>query len=220
MRYYSDPTLTINQANNMTPDVTWTFQTADSGSIVYSDSDKWFVKVQDPNHMLGNQKVFKDQSGRPSIPIGTLVIKEVKAPNGWQLNNEEKVIHYTWDSALNTVIADVDEFWNTDNKLNDLSLDSKEVPSEPDVGSLQIAKWDKDLGDGYTKQGGGRIGGNGTVGTKFALINRTGGSIEYTKNGRLQKCETHSRLARVRNSFKCFHLFKKTSARIKISLSF
>ena len=77
MKYYSGTSATGNPAR------TWTLVT-DSDGYAYLGTK--YLKS-------GSSPLFTNKSGSPILPLGTVVIRETKAPTGYKLSTQERTLH-------------------------------------------------------------------------------------------------------------------------------
>lgn len=112
---------------NADPKYSWIFATDKNGEIRFNDSCK-----------ISGDALTKDINGAYALPLGTITIKEIKAPKGYLLNDETKIIHITMDEN-GRVSADT-AIWNAQTKADDLSIISKEKAIR---GDLELKKTDE-----------------------------------------------------------------------------
>ena len=77
MKYYSGTSATGNPAR------TWTLVTNSDG---YAYLGTKYLKS-------GSSPLFTNKSGSPILPLGTVVIRETKAPTGYKLSTQERTLH-------------------------------------------------------------------------------------------------------------------------------
>lgn len=65
--------------------------------LLQSDEDG--TCPMDAEHKLEGDEFYKDSDGQIVLPLGTVVITEVKAPKGYLVNDEKTVIHLTDESG-------------------------------------------------------------------------------------------------------------------------
>ncbi|MBS6521053.1 MAG: hypothetical protein KH359_10540 [Clostridiales bacterium] len=71
---------------------TWVFETDEDG---YCDLSE--------NYLLGGDEFYRDPTGIPTIPLGTVTIQETKAPEGYLINNEVYVVQITSSGTADNV---------------------------------------------------------------------------------------------------------------------
>ncbi len=109
------------------PKYSWTFATDKNGEIRFEESYK-----------ISGDALTKNANGAYAVPLGTIAIKETKAPKGYLLNDETKIIHITMDENGN-VNADT-AIWNVQTMSNDLGVISRENVIR---GDLELKKTDE-----------------------------------------------------------------------------
>ena len=119
--YESDPA-----ADGITARKSWILRTDDKGRLLLSDEAK-----------VSGDEFFRNSSGEITLPLGTAVIRETKAPEGYLLNDEVFVRQITpsGDGATDTLYQ------------------TPEVPEQVIRGDLQIVKFlgsEDDEGDQKT----------------------------------------------------------------------
>lgn len=107
--YESDPA-----ADRITARKSWILRTDDKGRLLLSDEAK-----------VSGDEFFRNSSGEITLPLGTAVIRETKAPEGYLLNDEVLVRQITpsGDGATDTLYQ------------------TPEVPEQVIRGDLQIVKF-------------------------------------------------------------------------------
>lgn len=107
--YESDPA-----ADGITARKSWILRTDDKGRLLLSDEAK-----------VSGDEFFRNSSGEITLPLGTAVIRETKAPEGYLLNDEVFVRQITpsGDGATDTLYQ------------------TPEVPEQVIRGDLQIVKF-------------------------------------------------------------------------------
>ena len=107
--YESDPA-----ADGITARKSWILRTDDKGRLLLSDEAK-----------VSGDEFFRNSSGEITLPLGTAVIRETKAPEGYLLNGEVLVRQITpsGDGATDTLYQ------------------TPEVPEQVIRGDLQIVKF-------------------------------------------------------------------------------
>ncbi len=99
---------------------TWTFKTDKDGKIDFSKADKYLVS---------GDELFKNENGEFVFPIGSIVIKETAAAEGYLINDDVHTIQITEED-----------------------LETIQVPETPIMGGVRINKIDSETGE-YVSQG-------------------------------------------------------------------
>lgn len=92
-RYYDGQYATTAEAEaSGAPVKTWVFRTNDRGQIQYHSS-----------YLVSGDAFFTNSNGRPTLPVGTLLIQETKAPEGYLIDPTVYVRNITPDGTLEAV---------------------------------------------------------------------------------------------------------------------
>ena len=102
-----------------TPERTWVLKTDEDG----------FTYLQD-NYKVSGDEFYYNSTNLPTIPIGTVTVRETKAPEGYKLNDETFIVKVISEGS--------DEFLST--------YQEPIVPEQVIKGKIRIAKKDKDTG--------------------------------------------------------------------------
>lgn len=102
-----------------TPERTWVLKTDENG----------FTYLQD-NYKVSGDEFYYNSTNLPTIPIGTVTLRETKAPEGYKLNDETFIVKVISEGS--------DEFLST--------YQEPIVPEQVIKGKIRIAKKDKDTG--------------------------------------------------------------------------
>lgn len=102
-----------------TPERTWVLKTDEGG----------FTYLQD-NYKVSGDEFYYNSTNLPIIPIGTVTLRETKAPEGYKLNDETFIVKVISEGS--------DEFLST--------YQEPIVPEQVIKGKIRIAKKDKDTG--------------------------------------------------------------------------
>ena len=102
-----------------TPERTWVLKTNEDG----------FTYLQD-NYKVSGDEFYYNSTNLPTIPIGTVTLRETKAPEGYKLNDETFIVKVISEGS--------DEFLST--------YQEPIVPEQVIKGKIRIAKKDKDTG--------------------------------------------------------------------------
>lgn len=136
---------------------TWYLETDEDG---YCKLDEAFLapdKVSDP--------FFMDHDGTPTLPLGTLTFKEIKAPEGYNL---EEIYDYDANGNLVPVENGIYVRQVTGDQSGDIDVDTFNMPIVPNYvnrGGISIEKRDLET-NALTPQGGASLDG-----TQFAIVN-------------------------------------------------
>lgn len=81
VRHYQERFFTQAEAGSFTPTRTWRFLTDDAGCISF-----------DRAHFAGGDGLYTNSTDEICLPLGTLTIRETKAPEGYRLDNDIHVV--------------------------------------------------------------------------------------------------------------------------------
>lgn len=128
---------------------TWNFVTDANGKI----SGQNPVKAEG----MTNSAFYKDKDGKIAYPLGTYVIREVKASEGYLVNNEKVVGHVTEDGTDNLHVKTYNEKLKGDETII--------------RGGVKLAKIDHELDEAYSQ-------GDATLkGAEFTVYNQSKQSV-------------------------------------------
>jgi len=127
IKYYDVQNGTEDSLKNETPVRTWVLATKENGYMALSPSYK----------VSGDDFYIDSLTNTAGIPIGTILIQETKAPEGYQLNNTVYVVHFNPDTNGN-VKRDVPSAIYA---LND-AADQVKASESPTRGGLNFQKTD------------------------------------------------------------------------------
>lgn len=99
---YYDGDYELENLKDVTPTASWVLKTDEDGEIDLRNEDCF----------VSGDALFRDGNGDPTIPVGTVTIQEIKAPVGYQLDPNVKLIHITGNSKDNTKTFDAIKFSN------------------------------------------------------------------------------------------------------------
>ena len=100
---------------------------------------------------------YRDNDNKICYPLGTYVIREVKAPEGYLVNNEKLVVHVTEDGTDNLHVRTYNESIKGDDTIK--------------RGGVKLAKIDNDLDEAYAQ-------GDATLqGAEFTIYNQSVNSV-------------------------------------------
>ncbi|MBO6158230.1 MAG: VaFE repeat-containing surface-anchored protein [Firmicutes bacterium] len=119
-----------NQTAYSDPLRSWVFETDARGRISL---------IRAADFLVSGDPFYYDDIGAVSFPIGCITIQEIKAPEGYAINQETITVHFTLQ-ADGTVRSDLGK-WNTTNQVEDLSVFSEE---QIILGGVKLEKWDKE----------------------------------------------------------------------------
>ena len=116
--YYDGQYSTVEDAKaSGDPTRSWTFATDNDGVILLSFAE---------DYLVSGDPLYYDANGYTTLPLGTVLIQETKAPTGYNLNDEIFIRQITTDGTLESV--------NTYN--------TPEVPDQVRRGDLEFSKRD------------------------------------------------------------------------------
>lgn len=115
VKYYDGQYSTVEEAEaSGAPMRTWVVSTTDSGRAALDD-----------NHLVSGDPLFKTSAGTPTVPLGTIVIQETKAPTGYLLNDETFIRQVTEEGLTGET---------------PIAYNAPEVPEQVMRGGISITK--------------------------------------------------------------------------------
>lgn len=149
-KYYDGQYNTAAQAESTgTLKATWYLVTDANGKI----------SGQNPVTASGytSSAFYRDKAGKICYPLGTYVICEVRAPEGYLVNNEKLVVHVTEDGTDNLHVKTYNESIKGDDTIK--------------RGGVKLVKIDNDLDEAYAQ-------GDATLqGAEFTIYNQSVNSV-------------------------------------------
>ena len=104
-----------------------------------------------------NSPFYKDKDGKICYPLGTYVIREVEAPEGYLVNSEKLICHVTEDGTDNLHVKTYNEKIKGDDTIK--------------RGGVKLAKIDNDLDENYAQ-------GDATLkGAEFTIYNQSAETV-------------------------------------------
>ena len=140
---------TVKKASSNSPLRTWHFVADANGKI----------NGQNPTFADGftNDALYKDKDGKTCYPLGTYLIQEVKAPEGYLVNDEILVVEITEDGTDNLHVKTYNEKIKGDDTIK--------------RGGVKLAKIDNDLDEAYAQ-------GDATLkGAEFTIYNQSAETV-------------------------------------------
>ena len=137
---------------------TWVFKTDGNGRIITRDKYK-----------VRGDALYKDPNGQDMIPLGTLLVKEIKAPTGYKINSTTYSGRIIEDNGVAKVEMP---------KLLGIGQNGFELNEDIIKGSLKLTKKDSNYNNVAT-------GDSKLEGTEFNLINKSKNEVFY--NGKMIK---------------------------------
>lgn len=77
VKFYGGLYDSVEALEGQTPKRSWIFKTNENGIALFSQ-----------NYLVSGDEFYRDSSGNITLPLGTVTIQEVKAPEGYNLNDE------------------------------------------------------------------------------------------------------------------------------------
>ena len=154
IKYYGGFHDTDPALDGMKPIRSWVLKTNDKGITYLSDKN-----------LVSGDELFVNSTGAPCLPLGTVTVQEVKAPEGYELNDELFIRKITSEGDAEAV--------HTFN-----------IPSAPEQvyrGGVQIQKWDKELDKSEAiggKDHGDNEEGTTLAGIEFTIYNKSENAVE------------------------------------------
>ena len=127
-------------------------------SWVLKTDEDGYADIRDPAYVISGDELWHSASGEVSLPLGTVVIYESKAPAGYKLNNTHYMVNITEDGQSSSVVR---------------TYNAPEIPEQPYMGGVTVRKADAEQ---ETEQGDATF-----AGAIFGLINENSQSV--TING-------------------------------------
>jgi len=122
----------------------WTVRTDEDG---YAD-------LRDPSSVVSGDALWYSAAGEVSLPLGSVVIYESKAPAGYKLNNTHYIVNITEDGQSSAVVR---------------TYNAPEIPESPDLGRVTVQKIDAEQ---TAEQGDATL-----AGAMFGLVNENSQSV-------------------------------------------
>lgn len=155
-----------------TPTRKWVLRTDDAGYVALRNGADSFASKKDGSvpYKVSGDAFYLSSDGEIHLPLGTLVIKEVKAPAGYNISDKIFIEQYKPSAD-----GGIDLFYplGTDDFTDGNTWASSD---EVQKGGITFEK--RDLETGLTKP----LGAGSLDGTRFELYNRTGKTV--TVNGK------------------------------------
>ena len=127
-----------------TPARTWVLRTGEDGTATLDDA-----------HLVSGDELYRDSKGRPTIPLGTVVVTETKAPEGYLLTDgSPHTVSVTAEGTAEAVSTYV----------------APEVPDDVIRGGMSLQKRDLEL-DGTTPQG------DASLDATYTIYNRSAAAV-------------------------------------------
>ena len=88
-------------ASSKTPTRKWVLRTDDAGYVALRNGADSFISKKDGSvaYKVSGDDFYLDDLGIIELPLGTLVIKEVKAPSGYKISDKAFIVQYKVDAA-------------------------------------------------------------------------------------------------------------------------
>ena len=125
--------------------------------IIKTDADG-YSDMRDPAYIVSGDELWYGASNEVSLPLGSVVIYETKAPDGYKLNPTHYIVNITEDGTGSSVVR---------------TYNAPDVPESPYLGGVTVQKADSDQ---RSAQGEATL-----ADAKFGLINENSSSV--TING-------------------------------------
>lgn len=172
MRYYDCQFSDIETGSAYDPKRRWILRTDSAGRIELNE-----------DHLVGGDAFYRNSSGEICIPLGTLVIQEIKAPPGYLLNEDNVFIKNIVSSASDETMTSLPFEYATDNVIR---------------GGVEIEK--RDIETRSTKA----LGCADLDNIRFAIINKSPqkvvvGGIEYGTSDIVATIYTENGIAKTQN---------------------
>lgn len=137
VQYYPDIFTKISDAP-ASAERSWKFKPDTAGRVFLRDAQK-----------ISGDELYYSRTNRPSIPIGTIVIEETKAPSGYLINSDKYIMTFEIDDGIRTR-----KLYDANGSLLDAQVvtinieqpvdTNTEVRDVPIRGGVKIAKVDKE----------------------------------------------------------------------------
>ena len=125
--------------------------------VLRTDEDG-YADLRDPSYVISGDELWYSASGEISLPLGSVVIYETKAPAGYRINDTHYIVNITEDGQSSSVVR---------------TYNAPEIPEEPYFGSVMVRKVDAEHA---SEQGDATL-----AGAVFGLVNENSQSV--TING-------------------------------------
>ncbi len=129
--------------------------------IVYSDgagtNRTWIVKTDksgkanlDDDHFVSGDERYQNSEKKYVVPLGTVTIKEVKAPSGYKKSDEIQTLKIRWDGASAEKENTNNVTFTTQGSANDKASmyadGTTTFPDQPQSAQIKLCKIDKETG--------------------------------------------------------------------------
>ena len=100
--------------------------------VVRTDEDG-YADLRDPSSVISGDTLWYSAAGEVSLPLGSVVIYESKAPAGYKLNGTHYIVNITEDGQSSSVVR---------------TYNAPEIPESPDLGRVTVQKADEEQATG------------------------------------------------------------------------
>ena len=121
--------------------------------VVRTDEDG-YADLRDPSSVISGDALWYSAAEEVSLPLGSVVIYESKAPAGYKLNGTHYIVNITEDGQSSSVVR---------------TYNAPEIPESPDLGRVTVQKADVEQ---TTGQGDATL-----AGALFGLVNENSQSV-------------------------------------------
>ena len=127
----------------ISPTRSWVFAT-DADGFAYFDTE----------HLVSGSALYLNSDNQPSLPRGTVVIRETKAPTGYNLNSDF------------VSFQKIDENWSEDA----VTYNTPQVPETVKTGGVEVYKRDAEVVASYPDEPDGPLGAATLAGAEFEIV--------------------------------------------------
>ncbi len=123
VRHYKGDHASTSELQGLQPSRTWQMRTDAEGKVLFDEA-----------HKVSGDAFFTDSQGRPCLPLGTISVREVSAPDGYRIDSTERLIRLTSQGTAESIAFTQTQTVPEDVKRGGVSiqkLDAESLLEEP-----------------------------------------------------------------------------------------